>query len=374
MKITHVLTYVSEDGAFGGPTSVALAQLEDLIDQGVEVELQAGWDGISIPETRIKTTLRRALKWGKGFKFIVSPGLLLRRVKRGNGDEVFHIHLGRDFVTMPYALMLLWTKRPFVVQTHGMVMPRFSFAVRCLDAIMVRPILESASAVFVLTDKEADDIMKISRGKARIVRVANGIQALEPDETINKQPNRLIFLARLHPRKRVLAFVEMCLLLSQRGISYEALIYGPDEGDLHALENFIKEHDLGSKVRYLGPLQQGRGPAVLGSAGVFVLPSHGEVFPMTVLESLVAGTPVVTTNSSGLAELLQEHDAAIVTDGTSERMADAVEQLLHDDGRRSSLIRNGHQAVETIFAIRNVTKQLLDNYQVAIDRSRKKDK
>ena len=57
MKITQIVPYVSADGSFGGPISVAVEQAKALSQMGHEVEFLAGWDGkvnIAIPGVSVK--------------------------------------------------------------------------------------------------------------------------------------------------------------------------------------------------------------------------------------------------------------------------------------------------------------------------------
>jgi glycosyltransferase involved in cell wall biosynthesis len=68
-------------------------------------------------------------------------------------------------------------------------------------------------------------------------------------------------------------------------------------------------------VIYLGPLSHDDPllSSAYAAAGVFVLPSHDEVMPLSVMESLAAGTPVVMTNRHSMriensSEVLREHD------------------------------------------------------------------
>ena len=140
------------------------------------------------------------------------------------------------------------------------------------------------------------------------------------------------------------------------------LSIGRDEGDLPALQEAITKLNLDSHVKYEGTLSQGSAVERLAQAGVFVLPSFGEVFPMTVLESLVAGTPVVTTDQSGLAGLLTRWNAAIVTDGSPQQLMEAVSKILTDPKERKILTSNGSMAVEEEFSIDIVANQLSRMY------------
>lgn len=361
-RITHLVSYVSQDGAYGGPVAVAMGQVAELARRGHEAEFLAGWDGfqdVGIPNARV--TLVSVRRIGPGFGGLVSPKLWSLLLRKPSPRDVFHVHLGRDPISLISAWILFLKRIPYVVQTHGMIMPRRSITVRLLDAAITRRVLKSARRVLVLTTVEANGINSICRGDAKVELIPNGITPA-PRQPTERQTNRILFLARLHPRKRVMAFAEMCRHLVEAGVQFTAHVVGPDEGDLASLRDYIQEFGLSRTLTYEGPVGPGESVQWLASSAVFVLPSVGEVFPMTILEALAAGTPVVTTEDSGLASMLVKLGAAAVTDGSPQELATQVAKLLRDEGYRSSLIHQGYRAVEQELSIGAVVTQLETAY------------
>jgi glycosyltransferase involved in cell wall biosynthesis len=83
---------------------------------------------------------------------------------------------------------------------------------------------------------------------------------------------------------------------------------------------------------------------------------------MTVLEALAAGTPVVTTNDSGIAPHLSALQAAEITDGTPEQLADAAQRILTRESLRDSLVSNGYRGLASTFSIEAVAQRLATLY------------
>ncbi|MGN7147498.1 glycosyltransferase [Arthrobacter sp. SAFR-179] len=362
MKIAHIVTYVSEDGAFGGPVAVALGQLAELARMGHDVELLAGWDGkAKLSAPGVKVTLFKARRFSRtSFSGLWAPGLATAARSRAREGFRLHLHMARDLVMIPAALTVLTTTRP-VIQTHGMVMPDQRFVARALDMVLMKPILRRARCLLALTSAEADGIKSIAGSHVPIQMISNGVRV--PMATpVNRRRNEVVFLARLHPRKRVLVFAQMAKILHKRGIDAQFSVVGPDEGDLPLLEEFIEESALGNYLRYDGVIPPGHSVQRLKGAGVYVLPSVGEVYPMTVLEALAAGTPVVTTRKSGIAPHLSSLEAALLTGETADELADAVEKILMDDSLRERLIENGYRGIKTTFSIEAVANRLLTLY------------
>jgi glycosyltransferase involved in cell wall biosynthesis len=364
MKVRQIVTYVSEDGAFGGPVAVAVQQVKALRKLGNDAALIAGWDKrgtIDVEGTRLFPSARLL---GSRLVGLFSPGLVSNLLRDRNYD-VAHIHFGRDFTSLGAGLAVRATGKPYVLQTHGMVMPSESRVLSMMDTLITRPLLAAADTVIVLTDDEKAGIFAVSRGRAKIVQLPNGIEVSQTDastETQTQGAPRLVFLARLHERKRPKDFVRMCGVLRDRGCQFSAQIFGPDEGELSSVLGEISRLGLNATVSYDGPVKGGSAPTILAGAAAYVLPSVGEVFPMTILESLSVDTPVVATRDLGMAQYLERHGAALLTEPNPTALADAVESILKNSEVREGLRQGGRHAINCEFSIDAVAAQLVDIY------------
>jgi glycosyltransferase involved in cell wall biosynthesis len=173
----------------------------------------------------------------------------------------------------------------------------------------------------------------------------------------------VLFRARLHPRTRPEAFVEMAALVHRKLPEARFTLHGPDEGSLPTVRQLIATHGLGDVVSYGGALSYAEAARAYAKAAVYVLPSVDEPFPMTVIEAMSAGTPVVCTDTCGMADELARRGAAIVTDGSPQAMADAVCDLLTDENKRHGLVKAGQCAVEEAFSIHAVADRLEELYR-----------
>jgi glycosyltransferase involved in cell wall biosynthesis len=361
MRIAQVLTFVSNDGAFGGPVAVAVAQSRELARRGHEVCLIAGWDGaasVTIPGVTVELFRTGPLR-PLGFSGLIAPGLIRYLRRNISNFDVVHIHLGRHAIALTAAALARKRAIPFVVQTHGMVMPDLRPKSVLLDYLATRPALQGASNILTLTSAESGGVGRVAPKAQKITLVRNGIAASELEGLSRPVPvePEVLFLARLHPRKRVLAFADMARIMLERGSRARFTVVGPDEGDLPALRQFISERHI-TGLAYEGSIAPEAAQKRLRDASVFVLPSIGEVFPMTVLEAMAVGTPSVITEDCGISEELRAHDAALVTDGSPTQLADAVESLLVDRSRRDAVEAGMERALGSTFGIAAVVDSL----------------
>jgi glycosyltransferase involved in cell wall biosynthesis len=108
----------------------------------------------------------------------------------------------------------------------------------------------------------------------------------------------------------------------------------------------------------------------MANAAVYVLPSVEEPYPMTVLEAMSHGCPVVVTDSCGLAPLVARSGSGIVTSPGSQAVGAAVEELLADPQRRRAMGQAAQRTVHNQLNMKVVTQTLLSAYEGA--RLRKK--
>jgi glycosyltransferase involved in cell wall biosynthesis len=281
---------------------------------------------------------------------------------RAAGYDVAHVHAGRDLVSIGALAVLSGAATPLLTQTHGMIIPDRRWAVRALDAALVRPLLRRAGVHLVLTDDEERQLPLVIGGGAALRRIINGVPVTTPPPPRRSEPPEVLFCARLDERKRPAAFVEMAALVCRGGVAARFAMVGPDEGCLALVERRIRELGLRDAVTYEGPLPYEDVPARLARASVFVLPSAEEPFPMTLLEAMSLGVPSVCTTSCGLAGQLAAERAVIVTEGSPAALAEAVSGLLRDPVSREAVAARGRALASSVFSVHHVVDALEDCY------------
>jgi glycosyltransferase involved in cell wall biosynthesis len=366
VKIVHVVALVSDDGAYGGPTTVATGQLGELARRGHGVVLAALWRGRTDPpstvdDVPVQLFPARTMIPGAGLLGLLHPRLVRWLWREARGADVVHVHAGRNVVTLAALLVCALRRAPYVVQTHGMVMPRRHPRARLVDLLLV-PLLRRARHRFVLTDIEASGLTEVVGARWPTERLPNGIDVPEVGPRQLADPGQVVFLARLHPRKRVDAFLDAAEVLIGSGSSAQFMVYGPDEGCRPLVQQRLTEGPLVGRVVDGGALDHDGALDALARADVYVLPSRDEPFPITLLEAIARGTPSVCTTSCGVAGTLQERRAGVVTDGSPAELAKAIEALLADRDEWRHASQRAQQAARVEFSVAAVVDRLLAAY------------
>lgn len=375
MRVLQVVTLLSPNQSFGGPVQVAVNLAHELLSRGNDVAIAGGARGFAAPITSyegiqtITAPVHQVLP-GAGFNGLASPWLLARLARRLRTYDVVHIHLSRDLVTMPVALLALALGCPLVIQTHGMIDPSTRVLAGPMDLLATRLVLRRADVVLHLTNLERSHLQAVARDASLDTdRLLNGVPASGHSEWTDD--GTVLFASRLHPRKRATVFVRAAAEVARTRPQARFVIAGADEGELGEVRWLIRELGMSSAVSYVGPLPHADLLDRLRSAALYVLPSVDEPYPMTVLEAMSVGTPVLVSTSCGLAADVQRTGAGAVVEPSVTAVAEAMGAMLDDVERRHAAGRAAASAAAEIFGIGAVTDTLIAVYGRAIAEGRR---
>ncbi len=114
-----------------------------------------------------------------------------------------------------------------------------------------------------------------------------------------------------------------------------------DGPERNSLKKLVSELGLSNAVRFTGKLDNAELPALYQTTDISLNPSLIDNTPISVLESLASGVPVVSTNVGGVPYLLEDEcTGLLVPPGDPDAMAKAILRLLHDASLANSLQKN----------------------------------
>lgn len=114
---------------------------------------------------------------------------------------------------------------------------------------------------------------------------------------------------------------------------------GPELGALQAL---AQELVLGDAVRFVGRIENADIPTLYADADCMLNPSTADNMPISILEALASGVPVVSTDAGGIPDMVSHGDTALLVPvGDVPAMADAALRVLGEPGLAQTLRANG---------------------------------
>jgi glycosyltransferase involved in cell wall biosynthesis len=298
------------------------------------------------------------------FPFLISHEMKIWLQRNIARFDVVHIHFARDWIPITIAQAALRAGVPIYLQPHGMLGRRDGIR-KILDYLLIARLLRRVDGVFVLQEHEQKNVKAIS-SEAKTILFPNGIE-LSSDmphwqpEMLNNR--KILFLARLHPRKRVLDFIDAAKLLLERNHDVSFRIVGPDGGDLSKARKRVEAYKINKAVEFVGPIDLNRVPYEYANASVYVLPSVDEPFPMSVLEALAVGIPTVGTQDLHIHTLLDRYNAAVIVKSKPEALAESISYVLENPELAIALSNNGRHLIENKLRLEQVIECLDGIYQ-----------
>jgi glycosyltransferase involved in cell wall biosynthesis len=370
MRVLQVVTLVSPDAAYGGPVTVAMNQSAALRELGHEVTIVGGARGYDVPPSELAGTpavLMRTLRLvpRTGFSGLGSPQLWRWFHRHRRDFDVVHVHMARDLVTLPLALQGHSAGVPVVLQTHGMIDPSTSVLARLADPVMTHRALRFAAAVLYLTEVERVGLLQVEPQIERLVPLPNGVPTDHPEAMLDHSGAReVLFLARLHERKRAGHFVEAAAALAGRWPEWRFTLVGPDEGEGPRVEALIANART-PQITWEGAVSKDESLRRMSRAAVFAQPAIDEPFPMSVLEAMSVALPVVVTTTCGLADEVRRTGAGIVIEDSVTELTAALDRLIADAEGRLRMGAAGRTAMLDRFEMSQVARRLTDIYGFA---------
>ena len=333
-RLLRVVAVASRSGRYGGPFDSASRQVQALRASGLAVRMLAGTFRGDAPASETLAPGRyvrvRSLR-PRSFVTTFSLRMVAAIVSEVRHADIVHVSFAREPIPLLVALTSVLARRKLVLQPHGMLTSRTSRAHRLVDLLAVRPLFRRASAVIALSDVESGDLDRWNAAPAPATHVLGNplppgllgpavARELPPPEEV-----RVLFVARLHPRKRVGDFARAAAAAASAGMQWSWIVVGPDEGEGELLRRAAATT---STLQYLGACSADEVLVELERATVFVMPSEREPWGNVLASAVALGIPSVVARSAALAPSIEDFAAGrAVSDGDHAALFEAVRAL-----------------------------------------------
>lgn len=186
----------------------------------------------------------------------------------------------------------------------------------------IKILLKKATIVFALDN---DSKAAYEACGANVKMVENSI--ILPDEQLVRKnihdPLRVLFVGRLSKVKRVDIIIKA---MKKYEGKYVLTIVGDGEEN-QKLHFLTKELDIEDNIKFAGKVRPGEVKEFMADNDILIMNSVLEGKPMTIIEALSYGMPIITTPVGGIPDLVKEYENAIFTNGTEEDIVVALKKI-----------------------------------------------
>ncbi len=273
---------------------------------------------------------------GMGVKLVLQllEAMLVWRHCRRHGISAVHAHFGQAPASVASLTTMFgnavgrehWTWSATIHGSHEFFNE---------DTSRVYEKIAHADLVVCISDFTRAQLMRIASPEdwPKITIVRCGIDfnqfAARPHHP-SRHPPVIVTTARLSREKGHLVLVEAVAILRELGVDVRVRMIGSgpfrDE-----IERAIMQHDVADVVDLTGPLPPDRVADELRDADVFCLPTFFEGLPISIMEAMAIGVPVVTTYVGAIPELVVDGVTGwVVPAGNPHALVDAIRMAVID--------------------------------------------
>ena len=290
----------------------------------------------------------------------------LREIIQQRSPDVVHLHL--PYVGALGRLGALGTGRPIVYTEHSL-WSRYHPLSRIANALTFRV----NDGVIWVSDAVRRSAWQSSLiGSQRQIRrvIHNGVAAdrVVADAVSADSPGTGGFaygtVGHLRHEKGIDVLLHASVLIDEQLPGSKGFVAGGGE-DAEAISDIRRR--LRAPIELLGVRNDAR--RLIGGVRVFVLPSRVEGLPVSLLEAMALGKPIVATRAGGVPEAIVDGESGLLVDGEDpEALAGAIVRLLENPALAERLGRRAQEVARERFTSQAMANGYLEMYRAVLQR------
>lgn len=301
---------------------------------------------------------------GLGVKLFLSCLAIIKIIK---DKGINHIHCHFAYKNVQWAYLI-----------HQVLKIPYTFTTHANDIFVNRPYQNiqkwavHAKKVITISEfnkKYMSREFNIPSDKIEVVTCSKYLDTLEPVQEYTRSPFRIISVSRLVEKKGYPYLIQACKILKDRGIAFSCTIHGEGE-ERPLLEKLIQENRLEYDIRLGVALTHDEVITFMKTGSVFVLPcirtdnNDMDGLPNVLLESMVMEIPTISTNISGIPELIEDGvNGIIVPQKDPLALAEAIIKVRDNPNFTERIRKKGKERVLQAFDVNKNVRKLVEIFE-----------
>ena len=287
--------------------------------------------------------------------------------------DLVHIHssFGPSFYRkLPFIYMASWAKKPIINHIHGADFDEFYTNSSEKKKRQIKKVYGKCKILVALSEEWKQRLEKIVP-KEKIMVIEN-YSVLHEDalkERCSRQSNHeVLFLGELGRRKGCYDIPSVIEDVAKDIPDVKFILAGAGFAqDETAIKQLIKEKGIEQNVEFPGWVRGNQKDKLLREADVFYLPSYNEGMPMSILDAMGYGLPIVSTNVGGIPKIVHDDENGFCFEpGNVMEMGKAIENLLLENKRLEASI-SSFEIVKRGYSLEQHIKKLEKCYKKAFE-------
>ncbi len=246
------------------------------------------------------------------------------------------IHVQGMYSVLPALILSTLTRTSYIFSERGSIYINMPF-----KKTVYRIVLRSASRVIAQTEHQRQELSMYTSRNIEVI--PNGIDTDRFNRTskdtarsilgLPQNTNIVISVGRCRPEKNLTEFINLAQMDQREGNNFYVLV-----GDGPEFKQLKKQAAGLDNIRFAGSVRNSGIPVWMSAADVLVNTSLSEGFPVSLLEGMSCGVPIVAPRICGIPEILVDGVNGILTiPGDSQSATQAIDRILGDKQLASSM-------------------------------------
>lgn len=363
----------------GGVENYVYSLSRELVELGEIVSVVCANEPPGRPRESVKEIdIRRLSYIGKIANTNITPGLPLELMQ--SDFDIIHTHIPTPWSADWSCLAARAKGKPLVLTYHNDIIGRgFAGRVAWLYNSTCLPLLLMSASRIIITQPNylvESPHLSIFKNKVRVIPCGVDVERFSPrasqtgsGDGSDDRSRTLFFLGSLDEfhRYKGLDILLKALAIVRKEMPDVKLKVGGAGGLLASYKDMAEGLGLAKNVEFLGFIPDEALPEQYHRCRAFVLPSvsgEQEGFGMVLLEAMASAKPVISTDIVGVADDVKRYDAGrIVKTGDEKALAQAILDVLSDEGQAEEMGRRGRRLVEEKYTWKRVAREMLEIYR-----------
>lgn len=289
-----------------------------------------------------------------------------------NNVEIVHIHgshggsIMRKFIIICIVKGLF--KKKVIYHSHSSEFAKYYTKGSYVYKSMAKFVFEKADVIICLSTQWKNYFKSVF--KMKIILILENIVEKPSHKLILEMRKEsclnLLFLGVIGDRKGVF---DLLSVINKNKKFYRGKIklYIGGNGDVSKLIDYIANNVLGHLVRYVGWVSGIEKVNLLLNSDIYLLPSYNEGLPISILEAMSYGKPIISTNIGGIPEIVKNgRNGLLIQPGDEKGLFDSINHFVNNNSDIISMGKESLTLVEPYYTD-NVIRKLTKIYQSLLD-------
>ncbi|KGR73995.1 glycosyltransferase family 4 protein [Ureibacillus sinduriensis] len=284
--------------------------------------------------------------------------------------KVLHIHssFGASFYRkLPFIYMANWTGIPIINHCHGADFETFFLQAHERKKKLVKKAYNKCSLVIALSGEWKNRLSVIvPTEKIKVIENYSILSKVAVMERLKRESNqRVLFLGEIGKRKGCYDIPLIVEKVVQVLPKVKFIMAGT--GEVDRIKSILKEKGIEKNVIFPGWVRDEEKDKLLRESDLFFLPSYHEGMPMSILEAMGYGLPIVSTNIGGIPNLVTSgQNGYICSPGDVNAFAERLVSLLKNEQELKSFGEESFHVVQNTYSLEKHIHKLSTLYNLIV--------